>query len=477
MTRVREVLIPRDQQPQDAAGVAWENPLTEGLVSLLLRGRNVVTGLEYDSGTTLARTLTQNGEGVHFPGTVAGFSATVDNLDTSRGLSAHVIINAQDLTNTNTFAGFGGTVNDRYAVLDLSGTESNDPIRVIQNGGTFGGTYYESPLTDQWVAYTAVFNNGTDNQLYRDGVLLTPTYSAGSGAADFPQVDRLDVGQSSQGTPVNLLTGGAVYAAHWNRRLTAAEAASLNANPWQLFAPQRIFVPVSASVVTGTSAQTNANDAPTASGTTTVAGSVARTGAGDASSASGAATVSGASARTNANDTGGAVGTTTVVGTTARVGAADESAASGSAGAVTGTVAVNEHGDTGNASGSGGNARGAGTGSHKVAIQDRGRILLFETEEEAETWLLAQAPQQEKTLVRAARKVARKVVRQESALAPVPYLAPRVITGTQEVKALINMRAALLQTRFDEEIKRQIAREMAEQEDEEMAAAVMLMMY
>lgn len=199
-----------------------------------------------------------------------GLSKTVPALDTSRGLSIHVIANPSNLTETNTFAGFGlATGSAGYAVLDLSGTESNDPIRVIHssNGSTFGGAYHGSPPTDRWDAYTAVFNGGTDNVLYRNGVQLTPSFTAGSGSVGFPSIVRLDVGQSSQGLPVNRLTGKLALVVFWNRRLSAVEALSLAVNPWQLFAPQQIIIPTPAAAVV-----------PTLSASTYVPGSMTSTG-------------------------------------------------------------------------------------------------------------------------------------------------------------------------------------------------------
>ena len=133
------------------------------------------------------------------------------------------------------------------------------------------------------------------------------------------------------------------------------KALDLALNPWQLFAPQTIWVPVSAGGggASGTSATTNANDTPSASGTTTVTGTSSKTNANDTSSASGTTTVVGTSAKTNANDASSASGTTTVIGTLAKTNADDTSAASGTVGSsgTTGTVAATNANDTAAASG------------------------------------------------------------------------------------------------------------------------------
>lgn len=219
-------------------------------------GRNWVNGQPLTNvGAALATAPANGGPGngvgiaETYSGTGgSGYSETAA-VSAANGLSVHVIVNPANLTATNTFAGFGSAGNaDRYAVLDLSGTEANDPIRVIQNGGTFGGTYYNSPPANQWNSYTAVWNSGTNNLLYRDGVLLTPSAANGSAAANFPPINRIDHGQSSQVGPINILNGRLLLTMHWVRRLSALEARMLAANPWQVLkAPRRIWVPQSAS--------------------------------------------------------------------------------------------------------------------------------------------------------------------------------------------------------------------------------------
>jgi hypothetical protein len=242
---------PWTRQPQGAERVNRGNKLADGVV-LLWNAANP----KWDAadGVELAEAVGVATRDVAAPGRVlsfasassTGISKVVPTLDTSRGLSIHVIVNPSNLTATNTFAGFGQATGEAgYATLDLSGTESNDPIRVIHssNGSTFGGAYHNSPPTNQWDSYTAVFNGGTTNVLFRNGVQLTPSSTAGSSGVGFPNIVRVDVGQSSQGAPVNRLTGKLALAVLWNRRLSAAEALSLAINPWQLFASQRIYIP------------------------------------------------------------------------------------------------------------------------------------------------------------------------------------------------------------------------------------------
>jgi len=65
-----------------------------------------------------------------------------------------------------------------------------------------------------------------------------------------------------------LLNGKIYLVAFWNRLLSAAEHAALALNPWQLFAPRRIYIPTAAA----------AAGVPTLSASTYVSGSLTSTG-------------------------------------------------------------------------------------------------------------------------------------------------------------------------------------------------------
>lgn len=198
---------------------------------------------------------------------------------------------------------------------------------------------------------------GTSQRLYRDGVLHASSTEAVRQVWTSSSTDVVG-GYTAANWGVSssvLLVGG------WNSALSESDALSLSANPWQLFAPRSIWVPVSTAggSVTGTSATTNANDTSTASGTTTVVGTSATTNAADTSAASGSVggAVTGTSATTNANDASAASGTTTVTGTVAYSNANDTSTAAGWAGAISGTVAVTNADDASSAAGSAGSVQ------------------------------------------------------------------------------------------------------------------------
>jgi hypothetical protein len=123
------------------------------------------------------------------------------------------------------------------------------------------------------------------------------------------------------------------------------------------------------TTILGALARTNADDTSAASGSTTVLGSLATTNAGDTSAASGTvgSGVVGTSATTNANDTAAGAGTTTVVGASATTNADDAMAGSGWAGIVSGSLATTNADDISSAFGSGGPIASVVTGGGRAS--------------------------------------------------------------------------------------------------------------
>ncbi len=110
-----------------------------------------------------------------------------------------------------------------------------------------------------------------------------------------------------------------------------------------------------------------------------------------------------------------------------------------------------------------------------TAIGARGRILTFETEEEAAQWIEAQAPKQAKAI----RKLARRAVEASRFSEPVNllvYEAPVLVSGPPRLQALVEMRAAVLKATFTDESARIAKERQQQEEDDEMAAAIMMLL-
>jgi hypothetical protein len=95
-------------------------------------------------------------------------------------------------------------------------------------------------------SYTIVINhtNGSTPQIFVNGVDVTITGSnltISSSAADLSVMAYRGGGTSNQ------LSGTLVWYAQGQRRLSEPQARALHVNPWQLFSPRRIWVPVTAA--------------------------------------------------------------------------------------------------------------------------------------------------------------------------------------------------------------------------------------
>lgn len=93
-------------------------------------------------------------------------------------------------------------------------------------------------------------------------------------------------------------------------KIGAAQAKSLSANPWQIFAPppQRIWSLPSISGISGNLIYTNINDVLAGLGTSTILGTLSRTNVSDVLSSAGTTQILGTFSRTNLNDTLNAAG-------------------------------------------------------------------------------------------------------------------------------------------------------------------------
>jgi len=263
---------PWTRQPQGAVNVDWGNPITQGLVFAF-------DGQESDAVHRRVVDVTNTaGRGVGAKGKHRVFDGSNQVSFKSRnpptGYATMVCLAyCTNNTATNTLVAIPKIgVTNEYTMLDISGTETSDPVRVLtQKAGTYGVAYLTQPsgeYLNRWVLFGGASVSGSDNRIYIDGVRKTPTSTSGSSGLDVGQVDRFDVGVINLLAPTNPLHGNVALAAIWDRLLTDAEHASLYVNPWQLFAPQQIIIPtpaaaasaptitaLSARLITATSAQ------------------------------------------------------------------------------------------------------------------------------------------------------------------------------------------------------------------------------
>ncbi len=359
MPRSREILLPWDRQPQEAVEIDWSNPITQGLTVAItnsggvpydaVRGVPLTTTFgSVPTGETTNKGVTTKGAGGGWVYAAPGSAPTgvsdfcvvrISSADNYGGIFAHAAVGGA--------TGNGGIQRDALTNELICFNRTSGGSGVATTGSAYStvtnGNFHSLGLTV----------SGVTVSIYLDGLL---NRSANDSVSQETLASERLVLFGERGASASFGSDGN-YLVHltWARILSADEYAWLHQNYWQLFAPQTIPVPVSAGGggTTGTAATTNANDTPSASGTTTVTGTSSKTNANDTSSASGTTTVVGTSAKTNANDVSAASGTTTVIGTLAKTNADDTSAASGTVGSsgTTGTVAATNANDTAAASG------------------------------------------------------------------------------------------------------------------------------
>ena len=167
------------------------------------------------------------------------------------------------------------------------------------------------------------------------------------------------VGTSNSWNPSATLGagGGFVYSGTffgfwaWRRQLTDAEAASVSANPWQLFAPRRLLVPVAA----GGATQVSVSDSGAGTDTVSATGTTART---DSGAGTDTVSTTGSTARTDSG-----VGTDSV--STSRAASLSDSGTGTDAVSTTGTASISD-------SGTGTDAISVDTGSTPISVSDSG---------------------------------------------------------------------------------------------------------
>lgn len=111
---------------------------------------------------------------------------------------------------------------------------------------------------------------------------------------------------------------------------------------------------------------------------------------------------------------------------------------------------------------------GAGRGSRGFAVERDGRIEFFETEKQAEQWLKEQLPVLEKKVKKAAKRIARAVVKGE----PMEAFKPPLLIAPVAVQPVIEKKIAALETTFHDTLEAERKRLEAEEEE----AVILLLM-
>lgn len=330
------------RQPSGELRLQQDGPFAAGLVSVVCAGVTISGRAQFQVGNGSRRVFGSGryGAGQSLVGNSSGFLTESRNYQLGGQFTLFVMMASCTRRDTdNTPAGFGASAGNQTFLFQSDTATS--AIRFVlrqTNGGDVTTRVIDSPIgPDSTTPFSicGVVTGSSSIDAYYNGVLANGTLAAGS-SGNNASFDRLSLGAVRRNT--DLLGGAgqdAILVAGWNRALTAAEIFGLNKNPWQIFEPQRIWVPVATNgadvLITGApgnavaaGAQSRVDQAIQVTGTT------------------GNAVANGVSARVNqARQITGTAGNATAAGVAARVdqarritGTAGNAAAAGQAASI-----------------------------------------------------------------------------------------------------------------------------------------------
>lgn len=240
------------EQPPEPVPIDVANPLTQGLIRLLIPvggfmvdmlGGSVTQVGCVPSACSAGRVITNNGE------SISGGSVAPSNYISLPVLSTGAV--------TNLFGGirYSTPGASKVAIIFKSGHSTEAGGIEASAGNAFGNAN---------LAYCNQAAGASSGGLwFWDGKKSTGTNPTDETIVNgVPFVGLGSFASSTAGTSNRLLAGGdlswgasSVYChdtgvfifAQWNRQLTDDESVAVTLNPWQLFAPRRILLPFTAA--------------------------------------------------------------------------------------------------------------------------------------------------------------------------------------------------------------------------------------
>jgi hypothetical protein len=229
---------PWTEQPQEVAQLDDANPLTAGIIDAILpaSGRSV-------KGITGALDTASATNTVYTPGFGRKFT-TGNNRDTYSIPAAQTAGPVSMLALyrlTGTPAGSVRVVGNTSTTAQGFGLAPNGTsFRAIFSNGS--ATFLTGGSVSVALKCDVLTNDGTNGNYYENGRLVAGPTAAAITASSKP----LTLGDENSATG-NAAACEIYLVVVWNRVLQAREVLELYANPWQLFAPRRIYVPYAAA--------------------------------------------------------------------------------------------------------------------------------------------------------------------------------------------------------------------------------------
>lgn len=245
-----ELEIPWDSQPQEAVGVNWGNPLARDLRFAFLgsnpqyqppipggANNQIITGAPVQSAT-------RHGLGPKFASNSYYTYSCPDWLVTDSTPTTIVAIVRRDGTfQTNAGIIVKETVLQQRIGL---GTQSTGVEAIIGVKSSWGVTAVETTLLGlgESAIYVSAYDGATTLSLYKNGIFQSASTRSSSLASG--GTSQITVGTEGSALSARWLNGTLPVGFGFSRLLSASEIKSISDNPWQLFSPRSIWVPVSA---------------------------------------------------------------------------------------------------------------------------------------------------------------------------------------------------------------------------------------
>lgn len=229
----------RISQPQFPSKINWNNTITKGLVFAFNGGSGFV---DLVSGNLLTITGTVSRSFSKYVGAYTSASTDVlsctlsQQIPTTGGVSVLEIVDADAFDTLRKrsvrLSGATGTVLTREWFV-------NEDIASLQDSiGAFPTIRFPSySAKTLYTNYIAHQTGDTHPTFYRNGQVATATTNFGTGTRKEP-ITSIYIGNHTSAMP---LMGRSYLVLVFNRVLTQAERQSIEANPWQIFEPDRQF--------------------------------------------------------------------------------------------------------------------------------------------------------------------------------------------------------------------------------------------
>ena len=229
---------PRDRQPQEAVGVDWDNPIAKDLAVAVNPGTGIdhVTGRPLTPSGTYTKSIGDKGLTFKGPDTqVAGNWSVPVNIPEHWDCTILVI----GLSNADYVFGGGSYPHFSINSAEISGLFfSGQTLQAQITNNNF--TQVDGQTAGKTYTYAAVKRNFNQGDHYIDGVYRNTT------TIGYRTISAATTAYVGRASGVNIEKAQSFLCLYFTRALSAAEIKSVSDNPWQLFAPQTIPVPVSA---------------------------------------------------------------------------------------------------------------------------------------------------------------------------------------------------------------------------------------